>query len=37
MNAACPAANEIVAGASPAIRITNGSSTQSSVVFVPIR
>ncbi len=36
VNAACPAANEIAAGASPANRTTNGSSTHSTVVSVPI-
>ncbi len=35
MNAACPAANEIAAGANPAIRMANGRSTQSTVVLVP--
>ena len=36
VNAACPAANEIAAGARPANRTANGSSTHSSVVLVPM-
>ena len=35
VNAACPAAKEIAAGASPAIRIATGSSTQSRAVSLP--
>ena len=36
VNAACPAANEIAAGATPASRTASGSRNHSSVVSVPI-
>ena len=35
VNAACPAANEIAAGATPATRIGDGSRIHSTVVLVP--
>ena len=36
VNAACPPANEMHAGATPARKTASGSSNHSSVVFVPI-
>ena len=36
VNAACPAANEISAGATPAISTATGSNAQSTVMSVPM-
>ena len=36
VNAACPPANEMIAGATPARKTASGSRSHSSVVFVPI-